>query len=258
MESGHKVQRSLSRHKRDWDDLSRIDPLWAVLTNRERRHGKWNLEEFFDTGAAEIARVMQHAEGLGLPRQKCAALDFGCGVGRLTRPLAQHFERCVGVDISDSMISQARELHREWPTCDFVLNVTGDLRAFEDNSFDLVYSNIVLQHLPDVRLIEAYIAEFIRILTTGGLLVFQLPSHIPWRNRLQLRRRVYRLLRMFGASNHYLLNSLELSPMRMNFVPEPRVQQVVRAAGGEVLSVERGNDRIYTVYYVSRRRALFC
>jgi SAM-dependent methyltransferase len=251
MESGRKLS-SLSKHKRDWDDLSRVDPLWAVLTSGEHRHGKWNLEEFFQTGAVEIRRVMQHAGRLRLPHQKRAALDFGCGVGRLTRALAGHFERCVGVDISDSMISKARELHGEWPTCRFLLNVSGDLRAFEENSFDLVYSSIVLQHLPNTQLIESYIAEFIRVLTAGGLLVFQLPSHIPWKNRVQPRRRVYRLLRALGASEDYLLNSLKLSPMRMNFVPESRVQRVVQGGGGEILFVERGEDRVYTVYYVCR------
>ncbi len=255
MESGHRLSRSLRKHKRDWDDLSRVDPLWAVLTSGEHRHGKWNLEEFFQTGTDEISRVMQQAGRLGLPREKRTALDLGCGVGRLTRALARHFERCVGVDISDSMIAKARELHRAWPTCRFVPDASGDLGAFEDNSFDLVYSSIVLQHLPNPQLIESYIAEFIRVLAHGGLLVFQLPSQIPWKNRLQPRRRVYRLLRAIGAREDYLLNSLKLTPMRMNFVPERKVQLVVEACGGEILTVERGKDRVYTVYYVCRGRA---
>jgi ubiquinone/menaquinone biosynthesis C-methylase UbiE len=246
---------SLNKHKRDWDDLGRVDPLWAVLTSPERRYGKWNLEEFFASGAAEIAHVMRHAGQLGLPRHKHAALDFGCGVGRLTRALAKHFDRCVGVDISDIMISRACEWHRDWPTCRFALNTAGDLRAFQDHSFDLVYSNIVLQHLPSLRLIESYITEFIRTLTPDGLLVFQLPRHIPWKNRIQPRRRVYRLLRALGAREDYLLTSLKLTPMRMNFVPEARVRRVIQAAGGEMLSVERGNDDIDQVYYVARRIA---
>lgn len=254
MESGHKVSRCLSKHKRDWDDLSRVDPLWAILTSGEHRQGKWNLEEFFQTGVVEVARVMQRAYHLGLPQEKRAALDFGCGVGRLTRALAGHFERCLGVDISDNMISKARELHREWPTCRFVLSVSADLGALEESSFDLIYSNIVLQHLPNPLLIESYIAEFMRVLATDGLLVFQLPSHIPWKNRIQPRRRVYRLLRALGAGEDYLLNSLELTPMRMNFVPESRVQRVVAACGGEILFVERGDDRVYTVYYVCRAK----
>jgi len=243
---------SLSRHKRDWDDLGRVDPLWAILTDPEQRYGKWSTKEFFASGVAEIAHVMQQAGQLGLPRQRRAALDFGCGVGRLTRALSKHFDRCVGVDISDTMISKACEWHQDWPTCNFVLNTTGDLRVFKEDSFDLVYSNIVLQHLPSLPLIESYITEFIRTLTTDGLLVFQLPRHIPWKNRIQPRRRIYRFLRALGASEDYLLNTLRLTPMRMNFVPETRVRRLVQAAGGEVLSVERRNS-IEQIYYITRR-----
>jgi SAM-dependent methyltransferase len=252
MESGLRLPRSLSRHKRDWDDLGRVDPLWAILTDPQQRCGKWNLEEFFGTGAAEIARLMQHAAQLGLPRKKRTALDFGCGVGRLTRALSRHFDRCVGVDISDAMISQALELHRDWPTCRFVVNTAEDLRVFQDHSFDLVYSNIVLQHLPTVRLIESYIREFVRTLSPDGLLVFQLPRHIPWKTRLQARRRLYRVLRALGVRPESLLESLKLTPIRMNLVSEGKVRRFVEAAGGMVLTIER-RDNINQVYYVTRQ-----
>jgi ubiquinone/menaquinone biosynthesis C-methylase UbiE len=209
--------------------------------------------EFFASGAAEIDHVMQQAARLGLPGQKRSALDFGCGVGRLTRALAGKFDRCVGVDIAESMLARAREWHREWSSCQFLLNTTGDLRLFQDRAFDLVYSNIVLQHLPRMRLIESYVAEFIRVLAEDGLLVFQLPHHIPWKNRIQPRRRVYRLLRALGAREDYLLNSLKLTPMRMNFIPEPKVQDLVQAAGGKVVWIERATN-IDQIYYVTRRQ----
>jgi SAM-dependent methyltransferase len=242
---------SLSKHKRDWDDLGRVDPLWAILTSPEQRHGKWNPDAFFARGATEIAHVMARAGELGFPRQRRAALDFGCGVGRLTRALSPYFDQCTGVDISEEMIAKARDWHRDWPKCRFVLNTEGDLRVFEGGSFDLVYSNIVLQHLPTARLIETFIGEFIRTLTPDGLLVFQLPRHIPWKNRIQPRRRIYRMLRALGATEEYLLRSLKLTPMRMNFVPEAKVNRIVQAAGGVVRTVERG-EPIDQVYYVTR------
>ena len=164
--------------------------------------------------------------------------------------MSQHFDECVGVDISDAMISKARELHRDNPRCRFVVNTAEDLRAFEDKSYDLVCSSIVLQHLPRVRLIEAYIGEFIRILSLEGLLVFQLPRHIPWKNRIQPRRRIYRFLRALGIKEEYLLKSLKLTPMRMNFVPEGRVERMVQAAGGKVLTIER-RDNINQLYFVT-------
>jgi SAM-dependent methyltransferase len=243
---------SLGKHRRDWDDLGRVDPLWAILTTPEQRGGKWDKHEFFASGVAEIRRVMQQSAQLGMPGRRRRALDFGCGVGRLTRALSAHFDSCVGVDIADSMLKLAREWHQDRPSCQFLLNTTGDLRLFEDKSFDLVYSNIVLQHLPRIRLIKSYIADFMRVLAEEGLLVFQLPCHIPWKNRLQPRRRLYRLLRGLGAGEDYLLNSLKLTPMRMNFMPESKVRNLVEAAGGQVLWIDRGNN-IDQVYYVSRR-----
>jgi SAM-dependent methyltransferase len=55
------------------------------------------------------------------------------------------------------------------------VNPADDLRLFPDNSFDLVYSNIVLQHM-EPRYSESYIGEFIRVLKPGGMTYFQLPA----------------------------------------------------------------------------------
>ena len=81
-------------------------------------------------------------------------LDFGCGVGRLTRVFAQHFERVIGVDISDGMVAKAKKLHALFPNCQFLVNQYEDLRIFPDNYFDMVYSGFVLQHIPSKRLIR--------------------------------------------------------------------------------------------------------
>jgi hypothetical protein len=42
---------SLSRHKREWEDLGAVDPLWAILSDNQKKFGRWDLEEFFQTGA---------------------------------------------------------------------------------------------------------------------------------------------------------------------------------------------------------------
>ena len=100
----------LNRHRRDWEELAAVDPLWAILAAPERRWGRWPLEEFFATGEEEIAQVLDVASGLGYPTQHERALDFGCGVGRLTRALSGRFREAVGIDISEEMIRLAREL----------------------------------------------------------------------------------------------------------------------------------------------------
>ncbi len=225
--------------------------MWAVLTNATRRHGKWDPPEFFATGERDIAALMGQAAELGLPRERRTALDFGCGVGRLTRPLASHFERAIGVDISEPMITQARQWHSSCQACSFQLTTTGDLRTFEDDSVDLVYSRYVLQHLPSSDSVKRYLREFLRILRPGGLLVFQLPSRIGMLHRLQPRRRLYTVLRALGVSERVLLGPLELSPMRMGAITEAEVTRFVSTLGARVVHVHRGSE-LDQVYFLTR------
>ena len=123
--------------RRHWDALAKDDPLFAVLTDPGKQGNKWALEEFFSTGVAEVekdlARIRACAPGL-TPR---AALDFGCGAGRLTQALGRHFERVTGVDISGHMVELARE-HNRGGKVAFIQNARPDLRIFPDHSFDLV------------------------------------------------------------------------------------------------------------------------
>jgi SAM-dependent methyltransferase len=132
-----------------------------------------------------------------------------------------------------------------------VLNTADDLRPFESGSFDLVYSRYVLQHLPGRAMVRSYLAEFIRVLRPGGLLVFQLPNRIGLLHRLQPRRRLYGLLRWLGFDERMLLERLELTPMRMGFMTEEAVTRVMSDLGGKVVRVERASAVEHT-YFVTR------
>jgi SAM-dependent methyltransferase len=165
-----------------------VDPLWAVLSLPDKRHGRWDEAEFFETGEREIRDVLEHARSLGLNVRRGRALDFGCGVGRLAQALLPHFERVDGVDIAPSMLERAKRYNRDPERCFFHLNERPDLALFGDRSFTFVYTSLVLQHLP-VELARGYIAEFLRLLAPGGLLVFHLPSEpFPEAARSALRR----------------------------------------------------------------------
>jgi ubiquinone/menaquinone biosynthesis C-methylase UbiE len=167
----------LKRLQRNWNEFGRRDPFWAVLTQADKKHNKWDREEFFRTGRDEIDALMTELKQLPAQIGRKRALDFGCGVGRLTQPLADHFAEVVGVDIAPAMLDLARQYNLHGSRCRFVLNETNDLRQLESRSFDLVYSRFVLQHMPP-RHIRAYVAELIRVLAPGGLLVFQLPGGV--------------------------------------------------------------------------------
>ncbi len=170
-----KSPKPLENLKNIWNEFGKKDPLWAVLTEPDKKDRKWDLEEFFRIGEEEIEATMSHLHSMGLEIPRRRALDFGCGVGRLTRALGSRFDRVTGVDISPSMIEKARALNHDRENGEFVLNDREDLRVFADRSFDFIYSNITLQHVDPVYS-RKYLDEFFRILAPGGILVFQLPS----------------------------------------------------------------------------------
>ena len=159
-----------------WEQLARNDPLWAVVSQADRRGGKWDVAEFFATGDALAGNVMRHLEAFNLPARREACLDFGCGPGRATQAFCAHFESSHGVDIAPGMVELAQHHNRFGDRCRYHVNVRGDLAMFPDDTFDLVHSCIVLQHI-EPQYAKGYIREFLRVARPGGAVVFQLPSH---------------------------------------------------------------------------------
>lgn len=164
------------RHLQEtWDALGAEDPLWAVLSAPGTRGNRWNPQEFFATGQAEIAGLFDDLATRGVAVQHRRALDFGCGVGRLTQALATRFDRVDGVDIAESMVSAARRFNRHGERCTYHLNDRAELSLFDDGVFDLIYSRITLQHIPP-EFSKRYMIEFARVLSPGGVAVVHIPQ----------------------------------------------------------------------------------
>ena len=103
---------SLLELQKNWEGFAQTNPLWSICTDSEKRDQQWDIKEFFETGKSEVEKVLEHLRLLGVTLDKTApALDFGCGVGRLTRALAGHFPECWGVDISPTMIRLAEDFN---------------------------------------------------------------------------------------------------------------------------------------------------
>ncbi|HEX9611441.1 MAG TPA: class I SAM-dependent methyltransferase [Gemmatimonadales bacterium] len=235
----------LGKLQANWTTLGQRDPLWAILVDPEKRGNRWRREEFFETGRREIDAALSHVQAVGLAVPRRRALDFGCGVGRLTQALAARFEEVAGIDIAASMIELAREYNRYPATCSYQVNPHDDLRLFPDDHFDFVYSNIVLQHM-EPAYATAYIREFVRVLAPAGVLLFQLPSGVVPRPGPLAKFAVRRIVQ---AANRWLPRALQgiyrwlpqgdRMRIEMYAMPRERVVGVIAAAGARVVAVTR-------------------
>ena len=210
---------------RSWQHLGETDPYWSVLTAPEYR-GKPSAEHiarFFASGAAEVVRLEKALARSGIALDgRGTCLEYGCGLGRVTRHLAPHFARTIGVDISASHLALAREL----ATADNVRNVEwlhletlDSLAALPD--VDFIYSVIVLQHNPP-PVIERILTTFARILKPGGVAYFQVPT--------------YRADYEFRLKD-YVRDQLDKREMEMHAFPQERIFELFAEAGAVAVSV---------------------
>lgn len=239
--------------RRHWEKFARTDPLWAVLTEPGKEGNRWALDEFFATGEQDIstalASIRAHYPALARGR----ALDFGCGVGRLTQALAREFDHVTGVDIAADMLAHARKHNRRGDRVTYLHNPAADLACFASGSFDLVLSLITLQHIaPEYS--RRYLAEFVRLCAPGGVAYFQVPDRRlngkPPRLSLYpptVMKKLRRWLNTFTASS---------PAMEMHVLPKDEVIALVTAAGGEVLaalaSPQAGDDFTSYAYLVRK------
>jgi len=223
--------------RRDWTRLGERDPLWAVHVAPDKRGGRWDVEEFLALGRADVAAAMAWLERLGLPTRFDRALDFGCGVGRLSQALTEHAGEVIGVDVAPPMLELARELDPEG-RCEFVLNAAPDLRRFADGSFDLVYSELVLQHLPPST-VESYLAEFMRVLRPGGVAVLQCTNSPLW----TVKGAIWRLTPGWLVRLGQRVVLRYPAPMRMTAMRPDRVRAVVTRHGGTIVDDVTEDDR---------------
>ena len=154
---------------RYWDAFGKRDPLWAIMAWPGKEGGKWDVEEFFSTGIHDLEPIIQSAKLDSIDK----ALDFGCGVGRLSQAMSKHFKQVIGVDISPSMIELAEKYNKFGERCQY--QVCNGLKHFQDNTFEFILTILVLQHI-EPKYSKKYIRDFVRILKPGGKLVFQMPS----------------------------------------------------------------------------------
>jgi SAM-dependent methyltransferase len=157
---------------REWEKWGAREPYFGVITNPEFR--RQNLdgsakERFFASGRAHVDHIMNTCrERIDRSFRPRRALDFGCGVGRVTLALASVSETVIGLDVSESMLREAENNRTERGINNVTFLASNDSLSTIDGSFDFIHSFIVFQHLHVARA-RAIFAELLGRLVSGGV-----------------------------------------------------------------------------------------
>ena len=106
------------------------------------------LREFFQTGVDHVKFIFETIRSRLDPHfAPRSALDFGCGVGRLLIPLARQCNCVVGVDVSETMLREARDNCEHQGISNIRLIKADSSDCATLGPVDLVHSFIVFQHI---------------------------------------------------------------------------------------------------------------
>ena len=168
--------------RQDWNERARDNALYYVATGQS----DWSEEEFFRSGRQTVEEFIS-SDMINICRgrdpKQLKVLEIGCGVGRVTRALAEVFGEVCGVDVSSVMVRKGREYLGSCENVSFFVNNGSDLRVLGDRRFDFALSLLTFQHIPSKAVIENYIAETSRVLRPGALFKFEVQGYGPLRNR---------------------------------------------------------------------------
>ena len=159
-----------------WEEWGRRDPYFAVLTDPKFR--RFHLtddtrQQFFESGRWHADYVMQvirkHIDANFDPK---SILDFGCGVGRTLLAFAAEGRELVGLDVSPTMLQEARLNCEFYGAANVRLLQSDDKLSQLAGQFDLIHSCIVFQHIP-VERGRAIFSKLLQHLRCGGIGAFQ-------------------------------------------------------------------------------------
>ncbi len=218
-------QALLQHIQSSWEHLGATEPHWSVLTAEQykQKNIAANEDAFYETGKPNAESLWRSLQRNGIdPASLKTCLEYGCGLGRVTRWLAERFDKVYGYDISRAHLEGAGDyLSRKG-----FLNVTlrhigspADVAQLEP--VDLVYSVIVLQHNPP-PIIAMIVRGLLTALRPGGVAYFQVPTY----------QRGY-----YFSSANYLSDRCGQKGMEMHVLPQAEVFDIAARTGAQVLEV---------------------
>lgn len=223
--AGDELQKLFDHVQATWQALGESEPHWSVVVSEQYRQANIedNHDAFYRTGEQHVkhlfgslARNGVHFGGF----KTC--LDYGCGVGRITRHLAARFEAVFAYDISLSHLRCAEDYFTRKKISNVELKQLKRVQDIESlPKVDVAYSMLVLQHNPPP--VMAFIVEgLIRSLNPGGIAFFQVPT--------------YRQGYEFSVAPYLAMDATNRE-MEMHVLPQSRIFEIAQHASARVLEV---------------------
>lgn len=236
----------------DWNERAREDAHYYVAFGSRDQD-----EEGFESTAKEVVAAVEfELKRLSDADRPWRALEIGCGPGRLMKPLSRHFGEIQGVDVSDEMARLARERLRGIAHAHAHATNGASLSLFDADSFDIVYSYAVFQHIPSRDVVFEYMRETQRVLKPGGIFRGQFnglpPAQTPntWSGvSLSVedilyftRENGFQILALEGADTQYLWTTWRKRARVPRTATATRVQirRVTNASSSEPVAPDRG------------------
>ena len=222
------LARLLAHTEQTWTRLGDEEPHWSVISAEQFRQDRLegHRAEFYASGARDVDVFLAFLARNGVDAaQLHRVLEFGCGLGRVTRHLAERFDEVLALDISPNHLRQA-QIHLDdcglrnvrWRR----LRGLADLDAADGGpDVDAVFSLIVLQHNPPPVMVTL-LERLLRRLRPGGVAYFQVPTHAAdYRFRIA----------------DYLAHGIGARHIEMHYLPQRRIFRIAHDTGCDVLEV---------------------
>jgi SAM-dependent methyltransferase len=152
-----------------WDRWGKTEPYFGVLADprftKDQIEGHRSI--FFGSGRSQVEAMLTTFERHFGSLARGSVLDHGCGVARLTIPLAHEFAEVVGLDVSPAMLEEAAANCAAASLNNVQLALADDQLSNARRTFDFVNSALVLQHVP-VRRGKVLIDALIKRVAPGG------------------------------------------------------------------------------------------
>ena len=110
---------------------------------------------------------------LGSPQHRQVVLDYGCGSGQIIEEGRKAGVQIYGAEVFYEGGTTRPEIEKKGWLGNIVREIEHGVIPFDDHFFDLVISNMVFEHIPDL---DGVLSEILRVLKPGGTLLCMFPS----------------------------------------------------------------------------------